>query len=111
MRQRTIAELLPGGAGGVALAGQLGPEGMAVRGAAGGRATLERHGRSYLAALARRAAAARWNRHYTQPRTAHQRFASGELVEVVRLVPHRRPDSKRRRPELIRISLELQEFS
>ena len=109
MRQRRIVELQPGGAGGVARAAQLGAEGMAELGASGGRTTLERHGYAHLGALARRAAAARWSKHFTEPRTAHLTFCGGDLVEVVRLVPYRPPRSRRKRPEFVRITLEVQE--
>lgn len=100
MRQRQLRELLPGGAGGVALAVQRGGEYMAALSGAGGRTTRDRHGHAYMGALARRGAAARWA---SAGRPQTRVYEVGDLTWAERRVSYRRPG--RRRAERVVIVL------
>ena len=67
----------------------------------GGRTTRDRYGRDYLRALARKGGIAKRVKEDTIPRTIQHWDGT-----IQRIVPYRRPRSRRQRPEPIRIYLD-----
>jgi hypothetical protein len=92
---------LPGAQGGRATRDRYGRLYLHALAQRGGHATRDRYGLAYLCELARRGGIARRFKEDTVPRTIHHWDGT-----IQRLVPYRRPRSRRRRPEQIRIELD-----
>ncbi len=107
LHQHELRERLPGTAGGLAVAHQRGAGYLAGLGRRGGLATLARLGREHLAALARLGAAERWRRAHSLPRTVTADAGDG-IVYTERQIPywpHQARRRRRKRPQIVRISL------
>ena len=92
---------LPGARGGRATRDRYGPLYLRDLAQRGGRTTRDRYGRDYLRALAQKGGIAKRVKQDRVPRTIQDWDGS-----IQRIVPYRRPRSRRRRPEQIRIYLD-----
>ncbi|HEU4323315.1 MAG TPA: hypothetical protein VFS21_09190 [Roseiflexaceae bacterium] len=112
IHQHELRERLPGTAGGLAVARQRGAAYLAALGQRGGLATLARLGREHLAALARLGAAERWRRAHSLPRTITADAGDGTIYAERQIPywPHQARRRRRKRPEIVRISLEAGEL-
>jgi hypothetical protein len=94
--QTDLFGLLPGAAGGRATRDRYGRLYLRDLGQRGGQTTRDRYGLDYLRELARRGGIAKRVKEDTLPRTVEHWDGTQR-----RLVPYRRPKSRRRRPHLV----------
>jgi hypothetical protein len=100
MKQHRLSDLMPGSAGGRALAAQRGASYLQSIAALGGAATVDRHGRSYMQQIGRAGRAAQLRRQLS-PRVI---CYDGAPVMIIPWFPpreHPRYHRRRRRPILV----------
>ncbi len=98
--QHDLFGRFPGAPGGRALRDSYGRDHLRAIATTGGRTTLERYGQTYMRALASRGGKAKRRKEDTQPRTVIHWDGTPE-----RDVPYRAPQSRRKRPRIVRIFL------
>lgn len=99
--QNDLFGLFPGAPGGRATRDRYGRLHLRDLGQRGGQTTRDRYGLDYMRAIARRGGIAKRVKEDTVPRTIQHWDGS-----MQRLIPYRRPGSRRRRPILIHIFLD-----